>query len=448
MAQIEVTWELLVEDAVFILQCLRQNVRGGRTNGLADVQLTLANSVTLDLGDYVAFLRRFGYVDVDRRAVALQLTAQGDQAAIGEARTQVAENVVEHFAPLLAAGKVEVDDIESAAALEDLLRSAGLEPAPKKGIFAEMAAQTGEPPPRSGRRGETDPGFTDPELQPVPTDAPAQLVVRAARLETAEGELGQGALGRVRAGRWGELGRTVAVKQWKPLQQYLPWLTPQELGRRVLVEARAQAQLNHPCVMPVLDVLTTRPGGEGPLLVMPLAAGGSLRAKLSQKLPLLQALRAGAQVSHALSQAHASGLTHTSIKPENVLFDGRGNTLLSDFGGARLVQAPQPANGERAPRVSVDRGDGAYLAPEAATGAALDAAADAYAFGVLLYEILVGHVPGRRAPVPSAVRPEVGRDVDDLIDALLDDDPARRPSMGTAAARLALALGGNPLYLL
>ena len=84
MAQIEVTRELLVEDAVFILQCLRQNARGGRPNGLADVQLTLANSVTLDLGDYVTFLRRFGYVDVDARAAALQLTTQGNLAAVGE----------------------------------------------------------------------------------------------------------------------------------------------------------------------------------------------------------------------------------------------------------------------------------------------------------------------------------------------------------------------------
>src|SRR5438128_3469860 len=112
MAQIEVTCDLLVEDAVFILQCLRQNARGGRTNALAEVQQTLANSVTLDLSDYVAFLRRFGYVDVDPRAGALQLTAQGDQAAVGEERSRVAENVGEHFAPLLAAGKVELDDVE------------------------------------------------------------------------------------------------------------------------------------------------------------------------------------------------------------------------------------------------------------------------------------------------------------------------------------------------
>jgi tRNA A-37 threonylcarbamoyl transferase component Bud32 len=420
MAQIEVTRDLLIEDSVFILQCLRQNQRGGRSNALAEVQQTLANSVTLDLSDYVAFLRRFGYVDVDARAAALQLTPVGDQAAVGEAASRVAENVGEHFAPLLAAGRVEVDDVEEPSALDELLRSAGL-----------------TPPQRAGA--------TDPDIAPALPEE-STLVVRAARLETAEGELGQGALSRVRAARHGELGRTVAVKQWKPLQHWLPWLTPAELGRRVLAEARLQAQLGHPCVMPILDVQAQRP--EGPLLVMPIAPGGSLRARLAQRISVLQVVRAAAQVAHALQQAHAAGLVHTAVKPENVLLDGRGNALLSDFGTLRLVAAPASTSTERAPRVSVDLGDAAYRAPELSAACPLEPTADAYAFGVLLYELLTGQVPGRRSPVPSLVRPEVPRELDDLIDALLEDDPARRPTLATAAAKLALAMGSHPLYLL
>ena len=422
MAQIELTRDLLVEDAVFILQCLRQNERGGRSNGLAEVRQTLANSVTLDLSDYVAFLRRFGYVDVDARAVSLQLTPVGDQAAIGELLPRVVEHVGEHFGLLLAQGRVELDEVEGPPPMEALLRSAGLTP----------------PKPESSAPDTTD--ATDP-------GAPVSLLVKAARLESAEGELGQGALSRVRAARHGELGRTVAVKQWKPLQQHLPWLTPAELGRRVLVEARAQAQLSHPCVMPLYDAQAGG-RGEGPILVMPIAQGGSLRARLSQRLALGQVLRLGAQVSHALAAAHAQGLTHSALKPENVLLDARGNALLADFGTLRLVAPPAAAAAERGPRLRVDLGDAAYRAPEVTGADPIEPAADAYSFGILLYEMLVGQVPGRRSPVPSLVRSEVTRELDDLVDALLEDDPARRPSLEAASAKLVVAMGPHPLYLL
>ena len=427
MAQIEVTRDLLVEDAVFILQCLRQNARGGRPNGLAEVQKTLANSVTLDLGDYVAFLRRFGYLDVDARAAALQLTSWGDKAAVGEAHAKVVENVGEHFGPILAAGTVDLDDVEASAALDDLLRSAGIEPE-QIGMFTDITRRA----------------LGAERLQ---AEAPAPLVLRAARLEAAEGELGQGALGRVRAARWGELGRTVAVKQWKPLQHLLPWLTPQELTRRVLLEERAQSALDHPCVLQILDV-QTRPGGEGPALVMPLLPGGSLRPRLSAKLSLVDAIRTGAQVAQALEAAHGAGLVHTALKPENVLFDGRGNALVSDFGTSRLVAPPAPAAGEKAPRVSVDLGDAAYRAPEVNSSAAFEPAADAWSLGVVLYEMLTGQLPGRRSPLPSRLRAEVPAEVDQLVDALLDDDAAKRPTLPAAAERLGLAMGSHPLYLL
>ena len=90
----------------------------------------------------------------------------------------------------------------------------------------------------------------------------------------------------------------------------------------------------------------------------------------------------------------------------------------------------------------------AYRAPEASHGKDLESPADAFSFGVLLYEMLTRQLPGRRSPVPSVVRPEVSREIDDLVDALLEDDPTRRPTLATAAAKLSLAMGGNPLYLL
>lgn len=389
MAHIEVTRELLVEDAVFILQCLRQNQRGGRQNGLADVRMTLSDSVTLDLADYVGFLRRYKYVDVDPRAAALLVTPEGESAALG--KTDVAASVVQHFAPLLAKGSVELEDLEGPAAAEALLRSAGL--------------------------ARAQPGF---------------LEVTAPRLEAVEGEIGQGVVGRVRAARLGALGLPVAVKEIKPLHAVLPWLTAEELGARVRREALVQARLQHPCILPVLDAGDDR-------IVMPLATGNlrTLQPSVSE------AVRLSLQIARALQHAHAAGVTHGSLKPENVLLDRLGNALVSDFGVARLVALP-PAG----VRIVVDLGDAAFRAPEASATAPSLPPQDAYALGAILYELLAGKAPGREALVPSSARPECPRELDDLAAALLDDAPAKRPTAAAAAARLEALLATRPAFLL
>ena len=394
MAQIEVTRDLLVGDSVFILQCLRQNQRGGRANGLADVRMTLADSVALDLSDYVAFLRRYGYVDVDPRAASLLVTAEGDSAATGT--TDVVASVVQHFAPMLAKGSAEVQDLEGPAAVEALLRSAGLDRA--------------------------QPGF---------------LVVAAPRLALVEGELGQGVVGRVRAARLGALGLEVAVKEIKPLHAVLPWLTADELGRRVLREAKAQALLQHPCILPVLDATEER-------VVLPLAAG-NLRSRT--RPPLDEALRLALQLARALAHAHAAGVTHGALKPENVLLDERGNARVSDFGVARLLALPPVGL-----RIVIDLGDSAYRAPEASATAPCEPPQDGYALGAILYELLAGKAPGREALVPSASRSECPRALDDLAAALLDDAPSKRPTAAAAADRLEAILaalpGSRPAFLL
>ena len=390
MAQIEVTRDLLVDDAVFILQCLRQNQRGGRANGLADVRMTLADSVTLDLADYVTFLRRYGYVDVDSKAAALLVTPDGESAATG--KIDLVASVVQHFAPVLIKGSVELDDLEAPAAIEALLRSAGLERA--------------------------QPGF---------------LQVASPRLAMVEGEIGQGVVGRVRAARLGALGLDVAVKEIKPLHAVLPWLTADELGRRVLREAKLQAQLQHPCILPVLDATEER-------IVMPLAAG-NLRGR--KAAPLQDALRLALQIARALAHAHQAGVTHGALKPENVLLDRKGNALLSDFGVARLVALPAAGL-----RIVIDLGDAAYRAPEASATAPSEPPQDAYALGAILYELLAGKAPGREALVPSSSRPECSRELDDLAAALLDDAPGKRPTAAAAATRLEPLLASQPAFLL
>ena len=466
MAQIEVTRDLLVDDTVFILQCLRQNERGGRQNALADVRLTLADSVTLDLADYVGFLRAFRYVEVDSKAAALLLTARGEKAALG--KKDVATEVARHFAQLISRGAAEVQDVEGPAAIDALLRSAGLDPAPAAALapVATAAPAAAASAPAAAAPAAAAPVVTAAPVAaapaaaaPVATAAPAVaapaiaaaapapslpppppadadlLVVAVPKLAVTSDELGQGALGRVRQGRMGELALPVAVKEIKPLHEVLPWLTRDELVRRVRAEALAQARLGHPCILPVLDARDLQ-------VVLPLAAS-NLRARLAgPRLALRDALRLAAQIAHALAHAHAAQVTHGALKPENVLLDSRGNALVSDFGAARLVALPQGSL-----RVVVDLGDIAYRPPEASASAPCEPAQDSFALGAVLYELLTGKAPGREALVPSSSRPECPRELDDLLSALLDDSARCRPSLQQAAERLT-ALAGPSAFVL
>src|SRR5207302_11016506 len=96
----QVNRDQLVEDSVFILQCLRQNARGGRQNGLDEVRSTLEGSVALDLAAYVGFLERFGYVEVESEAI--RVTPQGERAAKGDA--DVSRDVQDHFRQVIESG--------------------------------------------------------------------------------------------------------------------------------------------------------------------------------------------------------------------------------------------------------------------------------------------------------------------------------------------------------
>ena len=396
--QIQVSRDQLVEDSVFILQCLRQNQRGGRQNGLAEVRSTLEGSVALDLAAYVAFLRRFGYVEVDLKAAALTVTAQGDRAATGAA--DVAPDVANHFAEVLVGGAQPAGE----SAFDALLRSAGID--------------------------DTQPEARSPQGAEV-------LHVTAPQLDPVQGELGQGPLSRVRAARYGELGSCVALKEWKPLWEALPWLSRAELSRRVRREAQGQAQLDHPCVLPLYDVR----GGEDAHVVMPLAAS-TLREKLKQRarLPLAMAARIAAQAAHGLAHAHAQGLVHGALKPENVLLDRHGNVQLSDFGAARLVALPAAA--QPGPRVVVELGHAAYRAPEVSASEAAGTQADAWALGALFHELLAG---SPSAPLPEGTH-SLARD---LLAELHQETPEKRPALAAVAQRLLPLLDDrHPLFAL
>jgi eukaryotic-like serine/threonine-protein kinase len=202
-------------------------------------------------------------------------------------------------------------------------------------------------------------------------------------------------------------------------------------------EAKSAARLSHPHVVGVLDQ-----GTDGSLayLVMEYVPGRTLRALLDDQGPLSprQALALLDPVIEGLAAAHAAGLIHRDVKPENVLLAADGRIKIADFGLARAVTA----NTSTATLV----GTVAYIAPELVTDGAADARADIYSAGIMLYEMLTGRQPfsgeapiqiafqhvHSTVPAPSAVIPGLARDLDELVQWCTAQDPEERPVDGTA----------------
>jgi serine/threonine-protein kinase len=180
------------------------------------------------------------------------------------------------------------------------------------------------------------------------------------------------------------LKRTVAVKViLGPVAQ------DPTFRERFLREARLVAGLEHPNVLPVYDYgSSTVDGQDVSYLVMPLVAGGSLKGRITGPVPPSLAVSWLSAISSALDHAHAKGILHRDIKPANVLMDSQGRPLLADFGLARSSDATSGLTA-----TGTVMGTPLYMAPEQATGGALDARADEYALAVVAFELLSGRVP-------------------------------------------------------
>ena len=247
-------------------------------------------------------------------------------------------------------------------------------------------------------------------------------------------ELGRGSGGVVYRARDLVLERNVAVKV----------LSPQALGStgraRLLEEAQAAAQLNHPHIASIYDAGES----EGTFfLVTELAEGETLRTHRPQELA--EILSICAQVCAALEHAHSHGIVHRDLKPENILITTGGTAKLADFGLARPVASRITSEGAITGTVF-------YLAPELALGQEIDGRADLYALGVILYELTTGRLPFTadepvavisqhlHAPVvpPRAREAGIPPALDDLIVRLLSKDPQDRPA---SAARVGQILG-------
>jgi eukaryotic-like serine/threonine-protein kinase len=222
-----------------------------------------------------------------------------------------------------------------------------------------------------------------------------------------ERPLGHGAMAVVDLARDRELGRLVALKR---LAENLA--RDADLRERFLREGRLAARLNHPNIVHVFDV------GEAdgrPYIAMEHVDGETVADLIARRgsVPATEASALGAQAARALAAAHAAGLVHRDVKPQNLLLRRDGVLKLGDFGIAVGLE------GTRLTLAGTVLGTAAYLAPEQARAEEVTAAADVYALGLVLVELLTGH-PNRNARVNGALGPTIKR--------CLEQDPRLRPS--------------------
>src|SRR5438094_5738762 len=213
---------------------------------------------------------------------------------------------------------------------------------------------------------------------------------------TLEGEIGRGGMGVVFSARDERLKRQVAIKVLPPELAFR-----EEIRLRFLREAETAARLSHPHIVPIHSV------GEGPdglvYFVMAFVDGESLGAKLKRRgrLPPDEARRIMQETADALGAAHALGIIHRDVKPDNILLEGsRGRVVVTDFGIAKALSSTTGSATLTATGVAI--GTPHYMSPEQAAGdREIDGRSDIYSLGVVAYQMLTGELPFHAPTVPG-----------------------------------------------
>lgn len=250
-------------------------------------------------------------------------------------------------------------------------------------------------------------------------------------------KLGHGGMGTVWRAKDETVDREVAVKEPR-VPDHLPDRERSKVFERMRREARAAARLDHPAVVNVHDVAVV----EGrPWIVMELVQGRSLGAVLQEgTLGVREAARVGLEVLGALEAAHAAGILHRDVKPDNVLLGRHDRVVLTDFGIARIEGETNLTD------TGAFVGSPEFIAPERVLGRRPGPPSDLWSLGVVLYAATEGVSPFRRTNTPATLQSVLNSTpaapasaqgpLAEVINGLLNKDPARRPAADRVRALL------------
>jgi tetratricopeptide (TPR) repeat protein/tRNA A-37 threonylcarbamoyl transferase component Bud32 len=297
---------------------------------------------------------------------------------------------------------------------------------------------------------------SSPRTQPSVPQPPAQSASAAARdwpvVPGYEilGVLGRGGMGVVYQARQVRLNRLVALKMILAGEH----AEPEDLVR-FLAEAEAVAHLQHPHIVQIYEV--SQHAGL-PFFALEYVEGGSLYQKLQvSPLPPREAASLVETLARAMHAAHQKGIIHRDLKPANILLDREGRPKITDFGLAKRI-----VGGGDLTKTGVIMGTPSYMPPEQASGQGrvVGPAADVYALGAILYELLTGRPPFKAAsaldtvlqvlveePVPPRrLQSKTPRDLDTICLKCLQKEPAQRYASAAALADdLKRFLHGEPI---